>query len=121
MAFLLTNDDGIDAPGIEALWQVVEGDGTIVAPQQQHSGCGHTVTVNAPIAVAQRSPQHYAVGGTPADCVRLGLQHLYPKAQLVLSGINAGGNLGTDVYMSGTVAAVREAALLGNGDTRNSQ
>ena len=85
----------------------------MVAPQQQHSGCGHTVTTRAPIQVNERSPRRFAVAGTPADCVRLGLKHLYPEARMVLAGINAGGNLGTDVYMSGTVAAVREAALLG--------
>ena len=113
MAFLLTNDDGIDAPGIQALWDVVVGDSAIVAPQHQHSGCGHTVTTTLPITVDRRSPTQFAVAGTPADCVRLGLTHLYPQTQCVLSGINAGGNLGTDVYMSGTVAAVREAALMG--------
>lgn len=113
MAFLLTNDDGIDAPGIQALWAAIEGDGTIVAPDRQWSGCGHATTTGTAIEVASRSTQQFVTTGTPADCVRLGLTHLYPDAQMVLSGINAGGNLGTDVYMSGTVAAVREGALQG--------
>jgi 5'-nucleotidase len=118
MTFLLTNDDGIDAPGLQALQQVVADEGVVVAPDTQYSGCGHAVTTNRPIRVESRSPSApamaaYAISGTPADCVRLGLTHLYPDARLVLSGINAGGNLGADVYVSGTVAAVREAALLG--------
>ncbi|MGK7912195.1 MAG: 5'/3'-nucleotidase SurE [Synechococcus sp.] len=113
MAFLLTNDDGIDAPGIQALWAAIEGDGTIVAPDRQWSGCGHATTTASEIEVTSRSTQQFATTGTPADCVRLGIKHLYPEARMVLSGINAGGNLGTDVYMSGTVAAVREAALQG--------
>ena len=111
--FLLTNDDGFDAPGIQALWTVIAGDGTIVAPDRQWSGCGHTVTTTQAVAVQERSKQQFSTSGSPADCVRLGLKHLYPTTQVVLSGINAGGNLGSDVYMSGTVAAVREAALQG--------
>ena len=113
MAFLLTNDDGIDAPGIQALWRAIEGDGRIVAPDRQWSGCGHATTTATEIGVTSRSTQQFVTTGTPADCVRLGLKHLYPEARMVLSGINAGGNLGTDVYMSGTVAAVREGALQG--------
>jgi len=77
------------------------------------SGCGHQVTAHSPIHVDRRSEFEYAVGGTPADCVRIALNHLCPKPNLVLSGINAGGNLGVDVYISGTVAAVREAAMHG--------
>ena len=113
MTLILTNDDGIDAPGIQALLQAVsQFDRTvIVAPQAPHSGCGHQVTTTKPIHVQERSPIEYAIGGTPADCIRLALNHLAPKPAWVLSGINAGGNLGADVYISGTVAAVREAAL----------
>lgn len=113
MTLILTNDDGIDAPGIQALQQAVEGKGIIVAPLEHHSGCGHQVTTTRPISVEQRSSVEYGIGGTPADCTRLALSHLFPNAQYVLSGINAGGNLGVDVYISGTVAAVREAAILG--------
>lgn len=113
MTLILTNDDGIDAPGIQALQQAVEGRGVIVAPQSHVSGCGHQVTTHQPIHVQRRSEFAYAVAGTPADCTRLALTQWVEKPQWVLSGINAGGNLGIDVYISGTVAAVREAAILG--------
>lgn len=115
MVVVLTNDDGIDAPGIRALLQAVrqlDQTAVIVAPQQHLSGCSHQVTTTAPIVVQQRSEVEYAIVGTPADCTRIALTHLCPDAKWVLSGINAGGNLGADVYISGTVAAVREAALL---------
>jgi 5'-nucleotidase len=113
MTIILTNDDGIDAPGIRALQLAVQGKGIIVAPKEQFSGCGHQITTQKPIHLEKRSPQEYAVGGTPADCTRLALTHLVPLGEWVLSGINAGGNLGVDVYISGTVAAVREAAIHG--------
>jgi 5'-nucleotidase len=115
MELVLTNDDGIEAPGIQALLTAVQNlDAatiTIVAPRDHQSGCGHQVTTQAAIAVERRSPTAFAVAGTPADCTRLALTHFCPSATWVLSGINAGGNLGADVYISGTVAAVREAAL----------
>ncbi len=112
MTFILTNDDGIDAPGIRALWEAVGRQGIVVAPQTHLSGCSHQVTCDRPIHGHRRSEWEYAVAGTPADCTRLALQHLCPKPKYVLSGINAGGNLGADIYISGTVAAVREATLL---------
>lgn len=114
MTFILTNDDGIDAPGIKALQQAV-GDRNfiIVAPKDHQSGCGHQVTTQQPISLEQRGTNAYAVGGTPADCTRITLSHLCEKPAFVLSGINAGGNLGVDAYISGTVAAVREAAMHG--------
>ncbi|MGI0495497.1 5'/3'-nucleotidase SurE [Alkalinema pantanalense CENA528] len=108
---VLTNDDGIDAPGIQALLQALDGKAAIVAPMVQQSGCGHQVTTDRPIRVEQRGDHAWAVEGTPADCTRIALTHLYPQTKWVLSGINAGGNMGSDVYVSGTVAAVREAAL----------
>lgn len=114
MTLILTNDDGIDAPGIRALWEAVQPFAhpiVIAAPQEHLSGCGHQVTTTKAIPVATRSSTEYAIGGTPADCVRLALSHLCPDVSWVLSGINAGGNLGADAYISGTVAAVREAAL----------
>lgn len=113
MTLILTNDDGIDAPGIRALQQAVDGTGIIVAPIGQFSGCGHQVTTHQPLRLHRRSATEYAVDGMPADCTRIALRHLIPEAKWVLSGINAGGNLGVDVYTSGTVAAVREAAMLG--------
>ncbi|XWK88590.1 MAG: 5'/3'-nucleotidase SurE [Phormidium sp.] len=113
MTLILTNDDGIDAPGIQALQKAVNGKGIIVAPKDHLSGCGHQVTTTSPINVLRRSETEFAIGGTPADCTRIALSHLFPNPKWVLSGINAGGNLGVDVYISGTVAAVREAAILG--------
>lgn len=111
MTLILTNDDGIDAPGLRSLQQAVQGQGIIVAPLQHHSGCSHQVTTHRPIRVEKRSDTEYAVDGTPVDCIRIALSQLCPEAALVLSGINAGGNLGADIHISGTVAAVREAAL----------
>ena len=113
MKFLLTNDDGIDAPGIAALGRAIAGEKVIVAPKHQMSECGHRFTVRSPIEVEQRAEQAYAVDGTPADCARLGLSQFAKDADWVLSGVNAGGNLGVDIYTSGTVAAVREATILG--------
>jgi 5'-nucleotidase len=113
MTLILTNDDGIDAPGIRSLLKAIDGKGIIVAPQLEWSGCGHRVTTTKPIQVQRRSDTEYAIAGTPADCTRLALSYLCPEATWVLSGINAGGNMGVDVYISGTVAAVREAAMLG--------
>lgn len=120
MRFLVTNDDGYDAPGIEALVEVLRefGASTVVAPLAEHSGCGHRVTTHQPLTLKRQLPagmseDWYSLDCTPADCVRVGLGHLKLDVDFVVAGINAGGNLGCDVYMSGTVAAVREAALLG--------
>jgi 5'-nucleotidase len=113
--FVLTNDDGIDAPGIDALREAVSGLGRsiTVAPAGPQSGCGHAVTTHHPIFHNHRDLGQIAVEGTPADCVRLALHRLAPRADWFLSGINAGGNLGVDVYHSGTVAGAREAVLHG--------
>ncbi|MEM6612920.1 MAG: 5'/3'-nucleotidase SurE [Cyanobacteria bacterium P01_C01_bin.72] len=113
MTIILTNDDGIDAPGIQALQQAISESTIIVAPNKQYSGCGHQLTTRRGIKLEKRSPTEYALEGTPADCTRLAITKIAPNTKLVLSGINAGGNLGTDVYISGTVAAVREAAIHG--------
>jgi 5'-nucleotidase len=115
MKLLLTNDDGIDAPGLAALAEAARrlGPCVVVAPEDAHSGCGHRVTTDAALAFAERGPGRFAVAGTPADCVRVALHSLAPDANWVLAGINAGGNLGVDVWHSGTVAAVREAVLHG--------
>ena len=94
MRIVLTNDDGIDAPGIRALHKAVNGLGVIVAPKDHLSGCGHQVTTTQPIHVQRRSDLEYAIAGTPADCVRLAITHICQDVNLVLSGINAGGNLG---------------------------
>lgn len=114
MTIVLTNDDGIDAPGIAALQKALPPDQPylIVAPDQPLSGCSHQLNRGGAIALHQRTDTAFAVGGTPADCTRVAVSHLATDVQWVLSGINAGGNLGADTYVSGTVAAVREATLL---------
>jgi 5'-nucleotidase len=112
---ILTNDDGIGAPGIAALHRACErfGERIVVAPSTQCSGVGHAVTTHGPIPVKVSANDWFAVGGTPADCTRLALTRIAPDAEWIVSGINRGGNLGVDVYVSGTVAAAREAAILG--------
>jgi 5'-nucleotidase len=116
MRVLLTNDDGIAAPGLQTLADAVDQLGwqfTIVAPVSEYSQCGHRITTHHPLKVEPRGEKRFAVNGTPADCVRLALFALDVKPDLVLSGVNAGGNMGQDVVISGTVAAAREAAYHG--------
>lgn len=112
---ILTNDDGWDAPGLAALRRASAPLGAchVVAPSGPISGCGHRVTTDGPLVVTRPNDGCLAVAGTPADCVRLALHHLAPQPSWVLAGINAGGNLGTDIHYSGTVAAVREAVIHG--------
>ena len=115
MKIILTNDDGIDAPGLDALENCFQ-DGVqlvIVAPAQPQSGVGHQVTTRSPIRVNQIEPNRFSVEGTPADCSRIALKQISPDSHWLVSGINAGANLGSDVYNSGTVSAAREAAILG--------
>jgi 5'-nucleotidase len=115
MKFLLTNDDGIDAPGLAALAGAActMGELVVVAPAAPQSGVSHAVTWHEGVRIEPRGENRFAIHGTPADCTRLGLLHLVPEAKWILSGINHGANLGADVYYSGTVAAVREALLHG--------
>ena len=115
MKLLLSNDDGIDAPGLEALLCAARkiGDPIVVAPAGPQSGVSHAVTAHGLLRIEARGEKRFAVHGTPADCTRIGLLKLVPDAKWVLSGINHGGNLGADVHYSGTVAAVREAVLHG--------
>ncbi|HCN75653.1 MAG TPA: 5'/3'-nucleotidase SurE [Verrucomicrobiales bacterium] len=115
MDILITNDDGIDAPGLAALERAACGMGrvVVVAPMREQSMCGHRVTTRSPIRMEQRSQDRWAVDGTPADCVRLALRALDLRPAWVLSGVNAGGNMGQDIVISGTVAAAREAAYHG--------
>lgn len=112
MKLLLTNDDGIEAPGLAALESAVRelGAAVTVAPDQHLSGCSHQVNNYRELRVTEVADGRFALDGTPADCTRIGLHHLAENADWVLSGVNDGGNLGVDVFMSGTVAAVREAA-----------
>jgi len=115
MKLLLSNDDGIDAPGLEALLTaaLTLGDPVVVAPAGPQSGVSHAVTWEGAVRIEPRGDDRFALHGTPADCARLGLLRIAPDAKWVLSGINHGGNLGADVHYSGTVAAVREAVLHG--------
>ena len=115
MMMILTNDDGIAAPGLRALERACEerGSRVTVAPEGCHSSMSHRVTTGAPILVTELEPGRFQTDGTPADCARLAVTCLVPGADWLIAGINRGGNLGVDIYLSGTVAAAREAALLG--------
>jgi 5'-nucleotidase len=116
---LLTNDDGIRAPGLAALVQALGllGEITIVAPSANHSGTGHGITLSDPIYVERVDVAGIRATGltaTPATCVRVALARLLPaKPDLVVSGVNRGSNFGLNAYISGTVAAAREAAMQG--------
>lgn len=110
---LLSNDDGIEAPGLAALGRAAASLGEVwtVAPATEQSAKSHSFTMHDPLRVRRAGERRFAVSGTPADAVYLALHELLPsRPSIVLSGINRGSNLGTDVYYSGTVAAAREAA-----------
>ncbi len=115
MKIVLTNDDGIDAPGLQAAILCLQelGDILVVAPDQAQSGVGHRITTQTPIIVHTVGENRFSVQGTPADCTRIALKSVLKEADWVIAGINPGANLGSDVYNSGTVAADREAAILG--------
>ena len=115
LKIVLTNDDGIEAPGLQALAACLDGCGdvVIVAPKQPQSGVGHRITTKDPLVVDELGLNRFSVDGTPADCSRIALRVIAPDAHWLIAGINPGGNLGLDVYNSGTVAAAREAAMLG--------
>ncbi len=119
MRVLLTNDDGIEADGLLALYKSVEhcfGNDVeirVVAPDRGRSECGHSVTTSRPLKIEQVRPGWLAVDGTPVDCVRAAFGTLQQEVDLVLSGVNAGANLGVDLLVSGTFAAAREAAMHG--------
>ena len=115
---LLTNDDGIRAEGIAALWRAISPwtPTKVVAPESVQSATGHGVTLHAPLLtqeVTLGAMKGLAVDGRPADCVKLALNTVADDAQLVVSGMNMGPNVGVDVFYSGTVAAAIEAAFLG--------
>lgn len=115
MNILISNDDGIESPGIVLLAEALGklGEVTVVAPHRERSTAGHSLTLHKPLRIQCRRPGFYATSGTPADCIYLGIREILGKApDLIVSGINAGANLGTDVHYSGTVAAAREGALM---------
>jgi 5'-nucleotidase len=110
---LLTNDDGVRADGLAMLASRLGdlGEVWVVAPDRERSAVGHSFTLNEPLRVDKLGTRVYSVSGTPADCVYLGLLELCRGADLVLSGVNHGYNLGADIFYSGTVAGAVEAAL----------
>ncbi|MGA7826790.1 MAG: 5'/3'-nucleotidase SurE [Geobacteraceae bacterium] len=116
MKILVTNDDGIHAPGIQSLAEALRkvGEVAVVAPDRERSAVGHALTLHNPLRAVQLGPDIFAVDGTPTDCVNLGIHNLLSfKPDIVVSGINRGANLGDDVTYSGTVAAAMEATLMG--------
>lgn len=117
MKILISNDDGIYAPGINILKEVLSDVADIftVAPLEERSTTGHTLTLDSPLRLVEISSNTYGCSGYPADCVLMGLGHIFKDnmPDLVISGINRGANLGQDVYYSGTVAAAREAVFRG--------
>ncbi|MBN1626176.1 MAG: 5'/3'-nucleotidase SurE [Deltaproteobacteria bacterium] len=120
MRILLTNDDGIHAPGLMALYNELKGDFdvSVVAPESEMSAVGHAITLRSPLRVQEifknESFFGYAVTGTPADCVKIAVQELLESPpDIILSGINLGANVGVNVLYSGTVSAATEGAFLG--------
>jgi 5'-nucleotidase len=118
MRILLTNDDGIHAPGLktlEAIAAQLSDDVFVVAPETDQSGVAHSLSLSDPLRLREISPKHYAVQGTPTDCVIMGVRHILRehRPDLILSGVNRGQNVAEDVTYSGTIAAGIEAALLG--------
>ena len=108
MKVLISNDDGIFAPGIEALVQAFAKAGHevyVCAPDSQRSAASHSLSIGRPLTVKEMdfpgTVKAYAIGGTPADCVKLGLTVLCPEAEAVVSGVNKGYNVGTDILYSG--------------------
>lgn len=118
MRILLTNDDGIHAPGLELLEAVaaqLSDDVWVCAPAEEQSGAGHSLTLHMPVRLRQFGDKRFAVTGTPTDAVNLALRKLFVDRppDLVISGINGGENLADDITYSGTISAAMEAALAG--------
>jgi 5'/3'-nucleotidase len=118
MRVLLSNDDGINAPGFKTLIRIARSlfkDIWVVAPELEQSGAGHSLTLHRPLRVRRAGPRRFAVDGTPTDCVLLALNEIIkgPRPGLMLSGVNRGKNAADDVTYSGTVAAAMEGTLLG--------
>src|SRR5688572_10642134 len=118
MRILLTNDDGIDARGLALLERVardLSDDVWVVAPSEEQSGTGHSLTLTQPVRLRRHGDKRFSVSGTPTDAVMMALAHIMKDEQpdLILSGINRGANLAEDVTYSGTVSAAMEGALAG--------
>lgn len=118
MRILITNDDGVRAPGfalLEDIARSISDDVWAIAPLEEQSGAGHSLSLHAPVRVEKLGPQRFAVRGTPTDCVMMALGNIIsgPRPDLLLSGINRGANLAEDVTYSGTVSAAMEGLLAG--------
>ncbi|BDG08764.1 5'/3'-nucleotidase SurE [Anaeromyxobacter paludicola] len=116
MRVLLSNDDGVQAAGLDALATAFEGDEVwVVAPDREQSAQSHAISLHRPLRISEVGPRRYAVDGTPTDAVYLAMNHILQglRPDVVVSGVNHGPNLGNDVLYSGTVAAAMEGALLG--------
>ncbi len=115
---LISNDDGVRAPGLKLLERImrrIAGEVRVVVPETEQSAAGHSLTLRQPLRIRKVSRRRFAVDGTPTDCVLLAVNHIMKDRppDIVLSGVNRGGNIGEDVTYSGTVAAAMEATLLG--------
>lgn len=117
MRILITNDDGIHAPGLAVMERVartLSDDIWVVAPETDQSGLAHSLTLNDPLRLREIDERRFALRGTPTDCVIMGVTHLLDKKpDLILSGVNAGQNIADDITYSGTVAGAMEGTLLG--------
>ncbi len=118
LRILVSNDDGIHAPGLKALEKIAKAlsdDVWIVAPETEQSGASHSLTLSRPMRIREVNKRKFAVDGTPTDCVMLGILHLLKDEPpgLVLSGVNRGANIADDVTYSGTIAAAMEGTVLG--------
>ena len=117
MRILLTNDDGINAPGfavLEAIAATLSDDVWVCAPADEHSGAGHSLTLSRPVRVRELGPKRFAVSGTPTDCILMALGELMDaRPDVILSGVNRGQNVAEDITYSGTIAAAMEGTLAG--------
>src|SRR5271156_3355607 len=118
MRILLTNDDGIHAQGLKLLESIareLSDDVTVVAPESDQSGVAHSLSLSDPLRLREIGPRHFALKGTPTDCVIMGVRRILAdrRPDLVLSGVNRGQNVAEDVTYSGTIAGAMEGAMLG--------
>jgi len=118
MRILLTNDDGVNAPGLEALEEIagaISDDVWVVAPEADQSGASHSISLSDPLRIREIGEKRFAVRGTPSDCVIMGVRHVLKgkRPDLILSGVNRGQNVAEDVTYSGTIAGAIEGTLLG--------
>src|SRR5215469_4215337 len=126
LRILVTNDDGIHAPGLavaEKIARALSDDVWVVAPETEQSGASHSLTLTQPLRLRQIDAKRYAVTGTPTDCVMMAVAHVMEKSppNLVLSGVNRGSNIADDVTYSGTIAGAMEGTALGIASVALSQ